>query len=374
MTDENDIEKTEEQESVVDSPETAPEKDAGEDKPKTLREILSDAYDKAEKEGGDDDGKEKRQGQGDKEVLKQGEVKADNSALAKPKEEALKPHDFWPQDVKEKFAKLPRDFQEFLLKRNKDMEGDYTRKTKEIAPLKRITETFNPFLTQIQTQYNQPPERVIGAALTTLQTLVYGTPEQKRQEWLQVAQQYGIDLNQGQPQQQEEWVDPDVKALRDQNAMLLQKMQQFENKFISREQLEYENTYKNTNNEIDSFIGAKTDSGEPAHPYASEPRVMQEMAVLANAYRSNNIEVPPLGELYKKAIFSLPDIREKLLQREKETALQEFKTKNVNKLNQARTAASGITQQSYSNGQIGKPKTTRQLLEDAWDEQTSTRV
>lgn len=337
-----------------------------EEKPKTMKEIIAEAYDEAEKEGGDNDGKEK-EGQGRQEVLKQADKKPEIT------EPALKPLDIWPEDVKAGFAKLPKEYQEFLLKREKDREAYFTKTTQEIAPIRKVSQTFQPFLAQVQQQYNQPADKVIGASLATLQTLVYGTPEQKLAEWMNVAQQYGIPVGQ-QAQQSNEWVDPDIASLKKQNEMLLQKINSIETGFLSKEEMAYQQDVNRVNNEIEEFINAKTETGEPVHPFASEPRVMQEMAVLTKAYQSSSLEVPPLKELYTKAVYSLPDIREKMLQREKEAALQNFKKQNSAKINQAKNAASGITQQSYQNGQFGKPKTNRQLLEEAWDSETTNRV
>lgn len=360
---ENDNLEVENQKEEVSSTEST-----SEEKPKTMKEIIAEAYDEEEKKGGDGNGEEKRQGQGRQEVLKEGDKKPEKT------EPALKPLDVWPEDVKAGFAKLPKEYQEFLIKREKDREAYFTKTSQEIAPIRKVSQAFQPFLTQVQQQYNQPADRVIGASLATLQTLVYGTPEQKLTEWMNVAQQYGIPVGQQQQAQSNEWVDPDIAALKKQNEMLLQKINSIETGFLSKEEMAYQQDLNKANNEIEDFINAKTEAGDPVHPFASEPEVQREMTMLANAYKSSNLQAPPLKELYTKAVYSLTDVREKMLQREKEAALQNFKKQNLAKITQAKNAASGITQQSYQNGQFGKPKTNRQLLEEAWDSETVNRV
>lgn len=363
MTEEKELEVTNE-EAVQDN--GSEKEGSGSEKPKTLREIISDAYDETEKSEEEKDGEEKIEGR-QEEVLKEGDKKPENT------DPALKPLDTWPEDVKAGFSKLPKEYQEFLLKREKDRESYFTKTSQEVAPLRRVSQSFQPFLNRVQSQYNVGAEQVLGASLQTLQTLVYGTPQQKLAEWMNVAEQYGIPVGQ-QEQQNNEWVDPDIKALRDQNNMLMQKIQSIETGFLSKNEMEQRQAFTKADADIESFINAKTESGEPVNPFASDPRVLQEMAVLTKAYKAEGFEVPPLAELYNKAIYSLPDIREKVLHREKEAALQDFKKKNSIKLNQARNAASSITQQTYANSQFGKPKTTRQLIEEAWDEQSSNRV
>lgn len=367
MTDETELEVNNESAEITESEKEV--KSDG-DKPKTMREIISDAYDETEKLEEKQNGEEKIEGRKE-EVLKEGDKPSKDNVK---EETGLKPLDTWPDDVKAKFGQLPKEHQEFLLKREKEREAYFTKTTQEIAPMRRVSQAFQPFLQQVQSQFNIGAEQVLGSSLQTLQTLVYGTPQQKLTEWMNVAQQYGIPVNQPQQGAQDEWVDPDIRALREQNNQLMQKIQSIETGFLSKNEMEQRQAYSKADADIESFINAKTESGEPVNPFASEPRVLQEMAVLTKAYKSEGMEVPPLAELYNKAIYSLPDVREKVIQREKEAALKEFKTKNASKLNQARNAASGITQQTYANSQFGKPKSTRQIIEEAWEEQSSNRV
>lgn len=327
------------------------------ERPLSLREQLEQAF----KKDGDKDGKEEKR-QGRQEVLKQSATEADKTASVVS--DVLKPIESWPDDVKQKFAGLPKEFQEFLLKRHKDMEGDYTRKTQEIAPIRKITQSFQPFFENIKNQYNIPAEQAISASLHTLNTLVYGTPEQKLAEWMNVAQQYGIPVNQLQ-NKQEEWVDPDLKALREQNAMLMQKFQQFENQFQMRQRFEQQEMLEKTNAEIDNFVNQKDGSGNLAHPFAGEQKVMQRMAFLADSYRAKNEEVPDLKTLYEESVFTLPEYRQKIMDQRQQATIQEMKKKAES----AKRASKSITTSNYiPNGKSNTPKSIREELESAFSQ------
>ena len=73
------------------------------------------------------------------------------------------------------FRGLDPKAQSFLMDRTKDMEGDYTRKTQEIAPLRSAAEKWTPYLSQMQADPAQTFDSLMGYEYG----LRTGTNEQK---------------------------------------------------------------------------------------------------------------------------------------------------------------------------------------------------
>ncbi|MGE4259218.1 MAG: hypothetical protein AB7F19_07740 [Candidatus Babeliales bacterium] len=276
----------------------------------------------------------------------------------------FKPLEIWPDDVKQKFTQLPKEHQEFLLKRHKDQEADYTRKTQEIAPVRKVLQQFKPLFDEQKVA----PEQVINNALGTLYKLVYGTPEQKAQEWMAVAHAYGVPLTpQAKPAQDEQYVDPEVKALHDKNALLERQLQNFQKTALTKPEYEAMQEEKNLMAKIDEFIGTKSGTGDPAYPFASENPVLDRMAFLARSYTSQGQEAPSLPQLYEEAVYSMPEYRAKVIEREQKAALDKLRSENQTKVHKAQKASSSITNGTSIPGGTPSPKKSlREQLEEAF--------
>ena len=65
------------------------------------------------------------------------------------KETPLQAPKNWSEDVKSTFKDLPRTAQEYMLKRDKEMTADYTRKTQEVAQQRKSYESSLQFKLKI---------------------------------------------------------------------------------------------------------------------------------------------------------------------------------------------------------------------------------
>ena len=90
-----------------------------------------------------------------------------------PKETGLEAPSNWSQEDKELFSSQPKEVQQYLLNRHKAMEGDYTRKMQEIAPLREyepVHQIFAPYMQQLK-QAGTSPAQMIQSWAHTYQNL-----------------------------------------------------------------------------------------------------------------------------------------------------------------------------------------------------------
>lgn len=60
--------------------------------------------------------------------------------------EPLAPHPRWDESTRERFSKAPREWQEFVLEREREVNADHTQKTQEIAEVRKRGEAFDQVL------------------------------------------------------------------------------------------------------------------------------------------------------------------------------------------------------------------------------------
>ena len=68
------------------------------------------------------------------------------------KETPLEAPKNWSEEVRSKFKDLPRDAQEYMLKRDKEMTADYTRKTQEVAQQRKSFESLDRVMAPMRQQ------------------------------------------------------------------------------------------------------------------------------------------------------------------------------------------------------------------------------
>lgn len=178
--------------------------------------------------------------------------------------------DNWPAEHKAAFTKLPADGQKFILDRHAEMQGDYTRKTQEIAEFRRnaepLLQAVNPFTKYIQSLGRSPADAV-NVLLGTEYRLRTGTPQEKAHVFAQLAVDYGVApvdihnlIQQGRitrpvplnPQQQQliQQTNARIEAIERQNA-----------------DRDREAQGRQASAEIETFRSAKTADGKPKYPH-----------------------------------------------------------------------------------------------------------
>lgn len=279
---------------------------------------------------------------------------------ASPSEDSLEAPQHWATEDKEIFGKVPRDAQEFLLKRHKAMEADYTRKTQEISDIRRTHDAIEKELEPISQDL-----ALAGAdSLAFIRQQVAWANAFKQDPnaaLVRLAQVYGVQMPQQQPEDEEE-VDPTVAQLRQEIADL----RQGQTRQVEAQQ---QSEQTRINEMIKTFADAKAEDGSPQHPHFEAAQVT--MGQLITAGLATGLE-----DAYPKAVNMLglqaPE-PEKKIEPESEPEPEvkpngEDREDRIAKVRRAKRAAAGVR----SSGVPAKERTGGNLtlhdeIASVWD-------
>ena len=282
------------------------------------------------------------------------EGEADESEESEESEEveevATAAPDHWSASDKETFGKAPPELQSWLLERHKSMEGDYTRKTKDIADIKRdwepVQELFAPHAEEMRAT-GQTPAGIIKR-WSDISNSLTSNPQQTIQ-WL--ANQYGVTMGE---QAEAAYVDPAVQNLQ-------QELHQLKQAVVQRENAESQQRLTTVQNDLQTFADQKTEAGELAHPHFEA--VVDDMVSLARV-EQNQGRTPTVGDLYEKAVWSNPEVREKVLAAQRDAA-----AKQAEKAAKAKTVKAKRAQKTLKaspDGDVVSELSLREQLEQAY--------
>ena len=247
------------------------------------------------------------------------------------------------------FTKLPPDAQNFMMERFRGMEAAHTRRSQEIAPMRQLSEKWDPYFQQLGT----PAPQAIDLLLQTEYKLRYGSNAEKLQLIQKLVQDYGIQA----PDEE-----GNIQAPNPEIASLRQDIQNLSNGFQQQHQQFQENRNASVANQVTAFAEAKGSDGQLAHPHFGE--VEAEMTRLAAGMLQEGVQ-PNLDDLYERACWSTPTVRAKLMEQHTQAAAQA----EMEKAKKAKKAGSTVS--GAGSAQREKPKTRRQAIEEAWNEQTA---
>ena len=194
----------------------------------------------------------------------------------------------WSDDVKKVFDTLPAESQEFMIKRDKEMTSDYTKKTQDLAEQRKNIEALDKVL--------QPARQNIQATgigeaeyISRLLNADQALRTNPKMALRQLAQGYGINLS-SLEDESESWNDPDP-----QYAQLLQQNQQIMAELNQFKQQNMQSTVAQTEQTVEQF-STKTDAeGKLVHPHFDKVRV--KMGNLIDAGEAKGLE-----DAYAKAV------------------------------------------------------------------------
>ena len=194
----------------------------------------------------------------------------------------------WTADVKKVFDTLPAESQEFMIKRDKEMTSDYTKKTQELAEQRKNIEALDKVL--------QPARQTIHATgisepeyISRLLNADNALRTNPKMALRQLAQGYGIDLS-TMNEESESWNDPDP-----QYAQLMQQNQQIMQELNNFKQQNIQSTVAQTEQTVEQFSNKTNAEGKLMHPHFDKVRV--KMGNLIDAG-----EAKGLDDAYSKAV------------------------------------------------------------------------
>lgn len=259
-----------------------------------------------------------------------------------------RPPSSWSAKGKAEFTKLPPHIQDEVLKREDDFHKGietYKEKAEYGDKIRQIVQPYEPAIRA----KNSTPEQTVQNMLQTAYQLEVGSPQDKANLLLQVAQQYGADFEtmkgalSGEQTQQK---DPYIQQLE-------QEVQNLKQNFQSQSQAAQQQKMAEAYSSIDAFRNEVDETGNPKHLYFDDVR--EDMANMIEAAERSGKQLS-LQDAYDAAIWSRPDLREVLLTQQQQQAAESEKEKRQKKTQKAKKRASPNvnTTGSYSESKTGK--------------------
>ena len=328
--------------------ESEPLDDADDDVGSDIDETIGDEDaddDELEADGEDEDGEEGEEDEGEE-------------------YEPLEPQANWPAEFKEAFTNLPPQFQHFVMNTARSMQADYTRKTQAIAQERQQMQG----LRQAYSEF----DRIIGPrqqawalsgmnpaqAITQLIALSDFATQDAPGFIKYFANLRGVDLQT--LNQQQEYVDPQVAALRQPIAQVQAQLNQLSQSHAQQqqqyEQQQYYTAFHNTNANIENFARQTGEDGRPLYPFFND--VEEDMTALIESGRARS-----LPEAYSQAVWLNPQTRSRMLARSR----ADENAKARERAGRAKRAASSLTGASGANGAFNRgDMSIRDTIDAAW--------
>lgn len=218
----------------------------------------------------------------------------------------------WRPEAAAKFATLPPEVQQEVLKREEDIFKGLEGYKADASIGKALKGVVQPYMHIFQAQGVDPIQQVSGLMRAHV-ALATGTPEQKQQFFQHLAKEYDVDLGGEAP-----YVDPQVAGLRKQ-------LSDLQSRLNGREQHEANEARSKLQAEIDSF------ASDPAHQYFDE--VANDIAGLLRSGAAKDLK-----DAYDKAIWANPITRAKEQARLTAEAEAKAKAEAAERAKQARKA------------------------------------
>lgn len=218
----------------------------------------------------------------------------------------------WRPEAAAKFASLPPEVQQEVLKREEDIFRGLEAYKADASIGKALKGIVQPYMQVFQAQGIDPLQQVSGLMRAHV-ALSTGTPEQKQQFFQHLAKEYGVELGMEAP-----YIDPQVAGLQKQLAEL-------QSRLNGREQQEIAEARSKLQAEIDAF------ASDPAHQYFDE--VANDIAGLLRSGAAKSLK-----DAYDKAIWANPITRAKEQARLTAEAEAKAKAEAAERAKQARKA------------------------------------
>ena len=285
-----------------------------------------------------------------KQPVLEAQPKAPDPAAA-PQARSNQVPEHWSAEDKATFAKLPKEGQDFLLKRHGDMEAEFTRKSQASAGAVQFTQALAPIFNdpQIAATLKQAGVHPVQAIQEWASWHKMGTSEKQEDKFhllVGLTQRMGLDparifsalSNQPPPSPMglspEDLKDPVVKLVADHLGQTQNKLSALEGQLQQRDQREQQARaewgYRNARQGIDGFADEKSKDGRPLRPHFDAV-----LPIILDMFKANPSR--DLAETYDAACWAHPEVRKQLLQAE------QFRAQSQNDIARARMAQRGNT-------------------------------
>lgn len=284
--------------------------------------------------------------------LQEGQAPIADAQAPVTEPEPLEAPQLWPADAKDRFKNLPRETQEFLLDRDKQMNGDYTRKTQEVARLRNhyeaLDKALEPFMPVLASQKKTPAQLVHEMA--QLELAMQRNPLETLRH---LAATYRVDPSQLVPAQQTQspaMRDPAIQAL-------LQEVNQLREWKSQQDTLAQGRSASDMELTVRDFAEEKDAKGGLLRPYFND---------VAHVVSSL---LPQIKSQYPDADnFSVLQAAYEEAMKPYQSLLDAEKQKQIARAKEAKIAGSTVANSGGGVVSVAKPKTTREAVMQAWEE------
>ena len=237
------------------------------------------------------------------------------------KETPLEAPKNWSEDVKGTFKDLPREAQEYMLKRDKEMTADYTRKTQEVAQQRKSYESLDRVIAPMRQQIAASG---VGEAeyISRLLNADMALRNNPKMAIKQLAQGYGIDLSSIEETGDWNESEPQIAQLQQQNQAILAELNQFK-------QQNLQSARQQTENQISTFAQSTDAKGNLKYPHFEQVRV--KMGNLIDAGEAKGLE-----DAYSKAVRLDDNLYKQSLESQRKSAKAEEDAKRKSALEKAK--------------------------------------
>lgn len=285
-------------------------------------------------------------------VSAQPEESAPQGDAAQPSQEEEQPLEapkHWDDAHKEAFKGLPRNVQELWLKRDKESEAAFTKKTQEVAeqrkavePLLAATKQHEGYLKSI----GVTPELAFTTLIATERLLRTGTQAEKANAIAKLISDYGVQMEPNAALPQNNNTQPDNQINLELNGL---------------RQTVTGMVHQQVASQVDAFAATKDQNGQPLYPHFERVRAKMGQMVAGGDTRA-------LPDLYADAIWAVPEVREEMLEAQRKAAAT-AQTEEARKAAAAARKAASINVKPNGGDGDAKPKLNlRQDIERLADE------
>lgn len=257
-------------------------------------------------------------------------------------ETAIEPPSHWSDKHKELFRSKDADTQKFLLERHKDMEGDYTRKTTEIADQRKAYEELQSALAPYKQIIAAKGIKEIDAIrqLLEVQRRLDTSPKETIEL---IAKSYGVSL--AAPVND---ADPDTAGLRAELDSIKQSIALRDRQAADAQQASLQQTLR-------EFQEAKTEKNEPKHPHFEKVRGVMGALIQSGSAKD-------LSDAYQQAVYANPELRADLLKAESEATKAKVLADAAKHAEEAKRKAIPTGKGAVTQASEKEPKSLREQL------------
>jgi len=285
------------------------------------------------------------------------EEEADSEDITEEREtQSKRPPSTWSAKGKASFSKLPKHIQDEIIKREADI-GKGISMYKQAANYGRsIGEAIKPYEAMIRSE-NSDPIKTVQSLLNTAYRLRSGTPQQRGQLVMQIAQQYGADLSQYSSANAENTENQEIPELQQYLNPLQEKINNLEQVYASQQQAVQQQTQQEAVTSIGSFQNQVDEKGNIRNVHFDDVR--NDMADLIESAERQGRQLS-LEEAYETACWANPQIRSvKLTQANKKRKEEaQKKSKQANKIAQTNLSTKPLAREGIATDASGDIKDT----------------